>query len=279
MHPPKWFLKDLLSDPLKHTVNTQDPEQVWRRVCLWAISGGGQRAEGLILPCCVTFVQRSEPHSGDPQGSWKNYLSRRTASLAWKGQRECKMERDRGKTPKFCWQDAVLEDSSTANICLLSRKKDESEGRTMSPESGAKSHRESFPSFGNKSRTPSLAAVQSCCGQTLSCISPACRRAMRPAPMPGHSHRCVLGVLGQIICLLSCPSTDGELYTRNLIHTWSWFIRQGVLYFADIKMGWDSWTTWEGANYFACRREINLWGSEDRLWWADLKVVPVISAS
>ena len=113
----------------------------------------------------------------------------------------------------------------------------------------------------------------------LSCISPACRRAMRPAPMPGHSHRCVLGVLGQIICLLSCPSTDGELYTRNLVHTWSWFIRQGVLYFADIKMGWDSWTTWEGANYFACRREINLWGSEDRLWWADLKVVPVISAS
>lgn len=51
------------------------------------------------------------------------------------------MERDQGKTPKFCWQDAVLEDSSTANICLLSGKKDESEGRTMRPESGAKSHR------------------------------------------------------------------------------------------------------------------------------------------
>lgn len=108
------------------------------------------------------------------------------------------MERDRGKTPKFCWQDAVLEDSSTANICLLSRKKDESEGRTMSPESGAKSHIESFPSFGNKSRNPK----PGCSSQLLwtnsflSCISPPCRRAMRPAPVPGHSHHCVLGVLG-----------------------------------------------------------------------------------
>lgn len=95
-------------------------------------------------------------------------------------------------------------------------------------------------------------------GSFLSCISPPCRRAMHPALIPGHSHHGVLGVLGaDNLCLLFCPSIDGELYTGDLIHTWSW-CRQRVLYFADIIMGWDSCTTWEGASYFAYGREVNL---------------------
>ena len=129
--------------------------------------------------------------------------------------------------------------------------------------------------------TPSLAAVHNCCGQRLlsvlhfSSLPKGNASSSRSWSLPPWCAGC-MGA--DNLCLLFCPSIDGELYTRDLIRTWSW-CRQRVLYFADIIMGWDSCTAWQGANYFAYGREVNLWGSEDGLWWADFKVVPVVSAS
>ena len=101
--------------------------------------------------------------------------------------------------------------------------------------------------------TPSLAAVHNCCGQRLLSVlhfSSLLKGNVSSSRSWSLRPRCAGCMGADHLCLLFCPSIDGELYTGDLIRTWSW-CRQRVLYFADIIMGWDSCTAWQGANYFA----------------------------